>query len=881
MNPGYSFNLSLPSTETGLATPYPYTGDGYAQMLAEKRAAEQREERMWRQRYAESAFDNAAKSPAGAVGAFQIMPITYKDYLERGKGKPGDLTNPVYNRKVRDFVLGIIPRDLGSLWSKESPEDINLAKRYAAYNWGAGSLRSYLRKKQKEGVDIHNSLDWMAGLPKETRDYVNFIVFNQDVPDTSKVADLYKAAKNKYNSMAFGGVLGRFNHSDIRSALDKMRQNGANKYDGKSEPTGQMMLMDEDGNLVDSINPAVYSLRDITGLKRRDIKRLAELDALSGEGMPALDTGTDWRKRVYGRKFEKTVAEAAKQQEKQALFNAAVDELRSGKPTGAFKELTKEGIESAAPLAMGIVGAAAAPVLLEGAASAYAIPKVKTALDVAGSLDGVRNLVSGNGIRKTIGYINDGNYGRAALSGLGDAFDLFGGIGLLKDVGRAVQGTHSYQKAKKLYDMGNGHNVNLFSVEPWRDAARQYATKTKSFTHEEKARIHERVKRAEASRTNERLFGDSYKEVFKKHATTPELKKMFKENPEYLYFVEKTGLDPLAQETIDAFGMQQNRSIRGVYLKKATKENVDRAMTEFNPQRANSGGDRLNSGGGVYSSNSGELADKFQRPTSDVITDNVVSELQYPYVRVKGTPREQLKALREQVLNRDDWFSDSNALLHQLPPQRKYRFLESEYTRRNGDVVSGAFERVTTKPQDVQSITSTYSHGLRDLKGRWGLNGVSTRPEDARLFIPKVTTRADLRKIISEGKQTIYRDVMDDYLLNIQKQQSRKRSLIENSLPYKVGNHVYDNTAIIGNKEVYSPLFITGSVAGGAGLLTGTILGGNQAVKEAQERNERDLRQFKKSELYKKFVESSGGPENFMRYLKEFKANKKKKDKKD
>lgn len=694
-----------------------------------------------------------------------------------------------------------------------------------------------------------------------------------------KVADQIYGLKGF--SFDAGGLLSRLKSvygdaNKIRTVLGKYH-----KYDGKSESTGQMMRTDEDGNIIDSINPAVYSLRDITGLKRKDIKRLAELDALSGEGMPALDTGTGWRKRVYGRRFEKTVAEAAKQQEKQALFNAAVDELRSGKPTGAFKELTKGGIESAAPLAMGIVGAAAAPVLLEGAASAYAIPQVKTALDVAGSIDGVRNLVSGNGIRKTIGYINDGNYGRAALSGLGDVFDLAGGIGLLKDVGRAVQGTRSYQKAKKLYDMGNGHNVNLFSVEPWRDAARQYATKTKSFTQEEKARIHERVKRAEASRTNERLFGDSYKEVFKKHATTPELKKMFKENPEYLYFVEKTGLDPLAQETIDAFGMQQNRSIRGVYLKKATKENVDKAMTEFNPQRANSGGDRLNSGGGVYSSNSGELADKFQRPTSDVITDNVVSELQYPYVRVKGTPREQLKALREQVLNRDDWFSDSNALLHQLPPQRKYRFLESEYTRRNGDVVSGAFERVTTKPQDVQSITSTYSHGLQDLKGRWGLNGVSTRPEDARLFIPKVTTRADLRKIISEGKQTIYKDLMDDYLLNIQKQQSRRRSLIENSLPYKVGNHVYDNTAIIGNKEVYSPLFITGSVAGGAGLLTGTILGGNQVVKEAQERNERDLRQFKKSELYKKFVESSGGPENFLRYLKEFKANKKKKDKKD
>ncbi|MBQ3950053.1 MAG: transglycosylase SLT domain-containing protein, partial [Bacteroidales bacterium] len=40
-----------------------------------------------RQRYAESAFKDAAKSPAGAVGAWQIMPITKRDYLTRGKGK--------------------------------------------------------------------------------------------------------------------------------------------------------------------------------------------------------------------------------------------------------------------------------------------------------------------------------------------------------------------------------------------------------------------------------------------------------------------------------------------------------------------------------------------------------------------------------------------------------------------------------------------------------------------------------------------------------------------------------------------------------------------------------------------------------------------------
>lgn len=187
-----------------------------------------REERMWRQWYAESAFNNSAKSPAGAQGAFQIMPITYKDYLGRGKGKPGDLNNPAYNRKVRDFVLGIIPRDLGAFWSDDSSDEINLAKRYAAYNWGAGSLRNYLRKKQKEGVDIHNSLAWLSGLPKETRDYVNFIVFNQDVPDTSKTQALYEAARKKYNGKSMGGVIEKLSKmygNDRTAMLSALRKN--------------------------------------------------------------------------------------------------------------------------------------------------------------------------------------------------------------------------------------------------------------------------------------------------------------------------------------------------------------------------------------------------------------------------------------------------------------------------------------------------------------------------------------------------------------------------------------------------------------------------------------------------------------------------------
>lgn len=141
--------------------------------------------RALKQRYAESAFNDKAKSKAGAQGAWQIMPITLKDYLGRGRGKAGDLNDPAYNRKVRDWVMGIIPRDLQEFWSDTDSDRAKLAKLYAAYNWGAGNLRGFLRKKRDAGIDISNPDSWVDDLNPETRRYVKYLAFDEDIPDST------------------------------------------------------------------------------------------------------------------------------------------------------------------------------------------------------------------------------------------------------------------------------------------------------------------------------------------------------------------------------------------------------------------------------------------------------------------------------------------------------------------------------------------------------------------------------------------------------------------------------------------------------------------------------------------------------------------------
>lgn len=173
--------LNLESPERGYGVLIP-EDNGLVEDLFSKEA---KERRALKQRYAESSFNDRAKSKVGAQGAWQIMPITLKDYLGRGKGKAGDLNDPEYNREVRDWVMEIIPRDLQEFWSDSDSDRTKLAKLYAAYNWGAGNLRSFLRKKQKAGVDISNPDNWVNDLNPETRRYVKYLAFDEDIPDST------------------------------------------------------------------------------------------------------------------------------------------------------------------------------------------------------------------------------------------------------------------------------------------------------------------------------------------------------------------------------------------------------------------------------------------------------------------------------------------------------------------------------------------------------------------------------------------------------------------------------------------------------------------------------------------------------------------------
>ena len=102
---------------------------------------------------------------------------------------------------------------------------------------------------------------------------------------------------------------------------------------------------------------------------------------------------------------------------------------------------TSKGIDRAGrKFAPVVAGAAVAPWLISGGVAAATNPLVKTAFDVAGSIDGIRNAASKNGVRKTVRLAKSGDTIGAIKSGVGDVFDIAGGIGLAGDVYRYGKG---------------------------------------------------------------------------------------------------------------------------------------------------------------------------------------------------------------------------------------------------------------------------------------------------------------------------------------------------------------------------------------------------------------------------------------------------------
>jgi hypothetical protein len=144
-----------------------------------------------RQYWAESRFKNDSTSEKGAMGAYQIMPATWDEVTSKNNitGDPYDYgTNAV----VRDIIIDNLSKYPAFQGYKDPTKK---ALVYAAYNWGQGNVSNLLQERKAKGEDP-DKLDWINGLPKQTQDYVNFVVFGKDGSNDLTNEKLLEAINN-------------------------------------------------------------------------------------------------------------------------------------------------------------------------------------------------------------------------------------------------------------------------------------------------------------------------------------------------------------------------------------------------------------------------------------------------------------------------------------------------------------------------------------------------------------------------------------------------------------------------------------------------------------------------------------------------------------
>ena len=220
-------------------------------------------------------------------------------------------------------------------------------------------------------------------------------------------------------------------------------------------------------------------------------------------------------------------------------------------------------------------------------------------------------------------------------------------------------------------------------------------------------------------------------------------------NPEYYEFLKETKLPWNKQSTVDAFLKRQQTSLRGVYASNYDSDTrVKNYLTQIQAKRK--GGDRLNTNGGLYTSNSTGIANAFKNPMGSV-SNGYIGKLHYDFGINRNKPiAEQLREARNKIAigGSNNVFAGSKYYTNSIMNARNKGAIaiEDNYGRSNGDVLDVTERAYLPGSAKQQNIT------LQDLKkyaaqenkrGRWNTQGITKEAEDDELFIPRKYNRFD------------------------------------------------------------------------------------------------------------------------------------------
>lgn len=235
-------------------------------------------------------------------------------------------------------------------------------------------------------------------------------------------------------------------------------------------------------------------------------------------------------------------------------------------------------------------------------------------------------------------------------------------------------------------------------------------------------------------------------------ASEKELKEYYdlmNHNPEYYVFLKETNLPWNEQSTVDAFLKRQQTSLRGVYASNYDSDvRVKNYLTQIQAKRK--GGDRLNTNGGLYTSNSTGIANAFKNPT-DGVSEGYVGKLHYDFGINRNKPiAEQLRKARSKIVRggNNNVFAGTEYYNESIKNARKKGAvaIEDNYGRSNGDflnVTERAYLPGSAKQQNITLQDLQKYSAQENQRGRWNTQGVTKEAGDDELFIPKEYNRFD------------------------------------------------------------------------------------------------------------------------------------------
>ena len=233
---------------------------------------------------------------------------------------------------------------------------------------------------------------------------------------------------------------------------------------------------------------------------------------------------------------------------------------------------------------------------------------------------------------------------------------------------------------------------------------------------------------------------------FRKRNDVKTYEDLMNHNPEYYEFLKETRLPWDEQSTVDEFLKRQQTSLRGVYAD--DKENAKKYLTEIQAKRK--GGDRLDTHGGLYSSNSTGIADAFKNP-DDGISNGYIGKLVYDFDIDKTKPiADQLRQARMKIVRggRNNVFAGTRYYPQSITEARKQGAVavEDNYGRSNGDVLNvteRAYFPGSAKQNKLTLQNLEEYLAQENQRGRWNTQGVDKMKGDEKLFIPREYNRFD------------------------------------------------------------------------------------------------------------------------------------------